>query len=273
MCRWIAYSGSPLPMEELILKPRYSLIEQSYSSRQGAEPTNGDGFGVGWYGDDLDPGVFKSIEPAWNDRNLASIARHIRSHMFLAHVRATTGTPIQQTNCHPFRRANWLLVHNGSISGYERVRRDLAFAVDPPLFAGIEGTTDSELMFNLALTFGLDSDPKTALEKMAGFVEQVGRDHGVEFPLQMTLGLTDGRRLYGVRYSSQHDSRSLYHSTHVKALQQINPDLNWFSTDARAIVSEPLDDMQEHWAAVPESSLVTIESGRVDVRDFEPGTG
>lgn len=268
MCRWIAYIGAPLPMEELILKPEYSLIEQSYSCRQGAEPTNGDGFGVGWYGDRLDPGVFRSIEPAWNDRNLASIARHIRSRLFLAHVRATTGTPIQQTNCHPFRKENWLFVHNGAIRQYDQARRDLAFAIDPSLFAGIEGTTDSELMFNLALTFGLESDPVTALEKMASFVERVGRDRDVEFPLQMTLGLSDGKRLYAVRYSSEQQSRSLYHSTHVEALRQINPDLSQFSPDARAIVSEPLDDMQELWQAVPESSVITIEGGQVEVRDF-----
>ncbi len=270
MCRWIAYLGSPLPMEELILKPKYSLIEQSYASREGVEPTNGDGFGVGWYGDDLDAGVFKSIEPAWNDRNLASIAKHIRSHLFLAHVRATTGTPIQQTNCHPFSKRNWLFVHNGLIREYHQVRRDLAFAIDPSLFPSIEGTTDTELMFNLALTFGLESDPMPALEKMAGFVEQVGHDHGVEFPLQMTLGISDGKRLYAVRYSSEHQSRSLYHSTHIEALKQLNPDLSQFSRDSRAVVSEPLDDMQELWVPVPESSAVVIADGRIDVRNFVP---
>lgn len=270
MCRWLAYSGSPLAMDELLLKPRYSLIEQSYACREGAEPTNGDGFGVGWYGDDASPGVFKSIEPAWNDRNLASLARHIRSRLFLAHVRATTGTPIQQTNCHPFVHGSWLFVHNGSIAGYDRVHRDLALAVNPALFVGIEGTTDSELMFNLALTFGLESDAIAALEKMAGFVERIGREHGIEFPLQMTLGLSDGKRLLAVRYSSQRKSRTLYHSTHVDALRQINPDPSRFSADARAIVSEPLDEMRDRWKAVPESSAVAIEAGRVELRDFTP---
>jgi glutamine amidotransferase len=47
MCRWIAYSGSPVQLDELLLKPSHSLIVQSLRSELGAEPTNGDGFGIG----------------------------------------------------------------------------------------------------------------------------------------------------------------------------------------------------------------------------------
>jgi len=270
MCRWLAYTGAPVAMEELILKPEHSLIEQSYSCREGAEPTNGDGFGVGWYGEDFEPGIFRSTEPAWNDRNLASLSKHIRSHLFIAHVRATTGTPIQQTNCHPFCHQNWIFAHNGLIAEHHKLRRDLAYAVDASLYPGIEGTTDSELMFKLALTFGLESDPFSALERMAGFVEKTGREHGVKFPLQMTLAVSDGTRLFAVRYSSQHHSRSLYHSNNLEALQTINPRLSLFSPDARAVVSEPLDDIQELWTAVPESSALMVESGNVEVLSFDP---
>ncbi len=75
MCRWLAYSGSPILLEELLYKPRHSLIDQSLHSRLGVETTNGDGFGVGWYGKNADtPAVFHSIEPAWNERNLRELA-------------------------------------------------------------------------------------------------------------------------------------------------------------------------------------------------------
>jgi len=270
MCRWIAYVGSPVHMDELILKPEHSLIDQSLASKEGAETTNGDGFGVGWYGDTLEPGLYKSTEPAWNDRNLAELSKHIRSHLFLAHVRATTGTPIQQTNCHPFCHRQWLFVHNGVIRDYHRVRRDLAFAVDPVLFPGIEGTTDSELMFNLALTFGLESDPIVALERMTGFVEDVGRRHNVEHPVQMTLGLSDGKRLFAVRYSSERQSRSLYHSREIAALKELNPKFRKFPDDVHAIVSEPLSEMSEMWERVPESSAVVVDAGTLTVQPFEP---
>ena len=270
MCRWLGYSGAPLYLEEVLLKPEHSLIDQSLASKEGAETTNGDGFGVGWYGEPAEPGLYKDIEPAWNDRNLADLARHIKSGLFLAHVRATTGTPIQRTNCHPFRYGKWLFVHNGLIRDLSRLRRHLAFNVNPSLYSAIEGTTDSEIMLHLALTFGLESEPLAALERMAGLVEATGAANAVEHPLQMSLGLSDGERLYAVRYSSEHNSRTLYHSASMDALQRAYPDLQRFSPDARVVVSEPLRDLPGAWEEIPESTAVIIYRGEVERHAFEP---
>ena len=154
MCRWLAYSGTPLLIEELIYRPSHSLIDQSLHSKLGAETTNGDGFGVGWYGEQDTPAVFKSVEPAWHDRNLREVAGHVESGLFLAHIRASTGTAVQQTNCHPFRYGKWIWVHNGLVRDFHSLKRDLALAVDESLFASIEGSTDSELLFYLALLLG-----------------------------------------------------------------------------------------------------------------------
>ena len=121
MCRWLAYSGSPVLLDELLLKPRYSLIDQSLHSRFGATTTNGDGLGIGWYGVGETPGVFHCIEPAWNNRNLQELARHIVSPLVFAHIRASTGGAIQQTNCHPFRHGAWLWMHNGLINEFAAV--------------------------------------------------------------------------------------------------------------------------------------------------------
>src|ERR1044072_8849461 len=115
MCRWLAYSGSPVLLEELLYGPENSLVVQSLHSRMGAEETNGDGFGIGWYGRQEAPAVFHSIEPAGNDRNLGALAAHITSPLVFAHIRASTGSPVQQTNCHPFSHGRWLLVDNGAI--------------------------------------------------------------------------------------------------------------------------------------------------------------
>ena len=127
--------------------------------------------GLGWYEHRSEPALFRSISPAWGDENLLELATEIRTRLFLAHVRAGTGTPVQQTNCHPFRYRNWLFVHNGYVAGYQRLRRDLLLAVHPDLFGNIAGSTDSELLFHLALTFGLTDDPITGIARMAGFVE------------------------------------------------------------------------------------------------------
>ena len=215
MCRWIAYTGSPLLIEDLLYVPENSLIVQSLHAQLGVEPTNGDGFGVGWYGDGEIPGRYRSIEPAWNDRNLREVASQIRSRLVLAHVRASTGTPVQQSNCHPFRHGRWLWVHNGALAGFHATKRDLLLAVDPALFPDIEGSTDSELFFYLALTFGLEQDPPAAVARAVGLIEEVGRRHGEQFPVQMTVATTDGETLWAFRYSTEGRSRSLFHSTDV----------------------------------------------------------
>jgi predicted glutamine amidotransferase len=273
MCRWLAYTGSPILVEDLLYRPEHSLIVQSMSSTMGAEPTNGDGFGLGWYADRPTPGVFHSAEPAWNDRNLRELAGHIRSGCVMAHIRASTGSPVQLTNCHPFRRDRWLWMHNGLIYGFHESKRELAMAVDPSLFADIEGTTDSELFFYLALTFGLESDPVGAVARAVGLIEDVGRRNGEAFPMQMTVATTDGDALYAFRYSSEGMSRSLFHSADVSTLREQYPDnplLRELSDDARLVVSEPLGSLRGAWREVPESTCVVIRDGRQELVPFVP---
>ncbi len=273
MCRWVGYFGAPLRMEELVYNASHSLVEQSRAARFTSHLTNADGFGVGWYGTRAGPGVYRSVAPAWSDRNLQELCAQIESPLFLAHVRAATGTAVQQTNCHPFRHGRWIFVHNGFIDDYHRLRRDLMLAVDPQLFDGIEGTTDSELLFFLALTFGLDAEPLPALERMAGFVEATGREHGVDAPLQMTLGLSDGERLYAVRYASGGVANSLYVSNDAHDVRLLYPDderLAHLSDEARAVVSEPLGDLPGVWREVPPSSALIVQSGADEQVAFAP---
>lgn len=270
MCRWLAYSGAPILLDEVLFKTDHSLIDQSLRALDTHNTTNGDGFGIGWYGNRAKPGVYRDIRPAWNDTNLQALAAQIESPMFLAHVRATTGSPVQRTNCHPFSYQNWLFVHNGLINGYDTLRRDLAFAIAPELFPLISGTTDSELMFLLALSFGMEGDPKAGLARMAGLVEHVAEKNGVDDALQMTLGISDGDSLYAVRYSTAGESRSLFHSASRDVTMEIAPDAGRFSRDARAIVSEPLSDLEADWIPVPESSFLTITKGNISCETFTP---
>jgi predicted glutamine amidotransferase len=274
MCRWLAYSGSPILLEELLYKPDHSLIDQSLHARLGVETTNGDGFGVGWYDANTDtPAVFRSIEPAWNDRNLREVASHVASPLFLAHIRASTGTPVQQTNCHPFRFGRWLWVHNGLVRDFLHLKRELVLAVDESLYSFIEGSTDSELLFYLALTLGLEDDPPGAVERMVGLVEKVGRSHGAEHPLQMTIATTDGKSVWAFRYSSEGKSRSLYFSTDMRAVREMYPErprLQEVSDETRIIVSEPIVELAGAWNEVPESSYGVVREGEDELRALRP---
>jgi predicted glutamine amidotransferase len=274
MCRWLAYSGSPVLIEELLYKPTHSLIDQSLHSRLGAETTNGDGFGIGWYSEGAPrPAVFHSVEPAWNERNLRELAGHISSHLVFAHIRASTGGAIQQTNCHPFRHQNWLWMHNGFIGDFEHVKRDLRVAVDADLYPEIEGTTDTETFFYLALTLGLEEDPPGAVARAVGMIEDVGRRHGVEHPIQMTVATTDGEDLWAFRYSSDGKARSLFFSTAVETLRDLYPDNPIFQqvdVETRLIVSEPLGDLAGAWNEVPESTYGIVQPGADEMHPFQP---
>jgi glutamine amidotransferase len=269
----MGWSGQPVIVEELLFKPKHGLVDQSLHSRMGVETTNGDGFGLGWYGQGDGPAVYHGVAPAWGDANLRELASHVESHMFLAHVRATTGTAIQQTNCHPFRHGKWLFVHNGVIQGFELMRRELMLAIAPELFANVQGSTDSEVLFHLALTFGLDQDPIAALERAVGLVEATAVNHGIENAIQASLGVTDGERLWGFRYSTEHKSRSLFLSAEADTVRELYPDnsrLQRLREEDRIIVSEPLADLPGVWHEIPESTVVIVQPGPDEQRPFRP---
>jgi predicted glutamine amidotransferase len=144
-------------------------------------------------------------------------------------------------------------------------------AIEREYFTHIHGTTDSELMFYLALTFGLKDDPLGALERMAGFVERTAAEHGVKQALWMTLGVTDGQTIYAVRYASDGKAPTLFHSRDVEDLYHHNPRLReFFSKHGRAIVSEPTSGKAAMWAEVPQSSAIVLHDGEVINKPFRP---
>jgi predicted glutamine amidotransferase len=273
MCRWMAWSGQPLIVEELLFQPEHGLIDQSLHSRMGVETTNGDGFGLGWYGAGEGPGTYRSVAPAWGDANLRALSAHVESHLFLAHVRATTGTAIQETNCHPFRHGRWLFVHNGVIAGFHAMRRELMLEVAPERFAEIEGSTDSEVLFHLALTYGLERDPVAALERTIGLVEATAMRHGIEHAVQASIGVADGERLWALRYSTEGRSRTLFVSADAESVRRLYPErprLQRLRDEDRIVVSEPIANLPGVWHKIPESTVVLVQPGPDEQIPFRP---
>ena len=275
MCRWMAWLGQPVLVEELLFKTQHGIVDQSLHARMGAEPTNGDGFGLGWYDEGgARPAVYRSVSPAWADANLRELAGHIESPLFIAHVRAAIGSPVQQTNCHPFRHGQWLFTHNGFIAGFEVLRRELMLAVDPALFADVHGSTDTEVVFHLALTFGLEEDPIGALERTVGLIEEAARRKGIAGAVQASFGVSDGTSLWCVRYATEGPARSLFASADVDAVRSLHPDnprLQRLSPDDRLIVSEPVSDLPGIWQEIPEGTAVTVRHGGVlEHQPFRP---
>jgi predicted glutamine amidotransferase len=274
MCRWMAWVGQPVLIDELLFRPAHGIVDQSLHARMGAEPTNGDGFGLGWYGAGEGPGVYRSVAPAWSDPNLRELAMHIESPLFMAHVRAAVGSPVQETNCHPFRRGRWLFVHNGYVADFHALRRDLMLALDPSLFAEVHGSTDTEIVFHLALSNGLEDDPIAALERSVGLIEDAADRVGARRHVQASFGVADGDALWAVRYASDGPARSLFASADADAIKRLYPSssrLARLSHDDRLVVSEPFSELPGLWHEIPPASAVVVRrGGELEHRPFRP---
>jgi glutamine amidotransferase len=266
--------GNPVLMHDLLYLPEHSIVTQSLSSTMGAEPTNGDGFGIGWYGIGDEPAQFRSVEPAWHDKNLQDISKHIMSKTIFCHVRAASAkNSVQQTNCHPFRYGQWLFQHNGVIRSFAKVKRELILEVDAEIFPDMLGSTDSEVFFFLALTYGLEDDPPKAIAKAIAFVEHIGRNHNVQFPFQGTVALSNGEQLWAFRYSSENKSRTLFYSTDTDKIKAMYPEgklVAKLSKESRLVVSEPLSSLPGVWNEVAESSYLVVKGETIHLFPFQP---
>lgn len=255
MCRWAAYIGSPIFLEDVICRPGHSLVRQSHDAQRCLTPVNADGFGLAWYGERAEPGLYRDIMPAWSDSNLKSLTATLKSHLFLAHVRASTGTATSRNNCHPFVVGRWSFMHNGQFGGYDLWRRSAEVLIPDDLYAHRKGATDSEALFLCALGEGLDSDPCGALARATARFEALARARGTAPHVRLTCALSDGERLYAVRYASDDQAPTLFH--------------RWSETrGGRAVVSEPLESDETGWLEIPRGSFCVFEGERVTVTPF-----
>ncbi|MEQ1698024.1 MAG: class II glutamine amidotransferase [Hyphomicrobiaceae bacterium] len=246
MCRWIAYQGETTALERYVTEPARSLIIQSLHALEGVS-TNGDGFGLGWYNQQSEPGLYREVRPAWSDENLHHLCHHIHSHLFFAHVRSSTGTAVTRANCHPFVSDNWLFMHNGFIGNWDRLRRPVEALIPDSLYPARFGTTDSESIFLAIMGASVRRDPISAtaatLAKLTNLVTS-GRVH--DDKLRFTSALSNGQDLYAFRYAVNDNANTLYYRE---------------KANGTVIVSEPLDLDRASWTAVPENHVVIARRG------------
>lgn len=268
MCRLAAYLGTEIPLENIIAKPRHSLLVQSLDAQEAKLRVNGDGFGIAWYGHLPEPGLFKDVLPAWADTNLRSICRLVRSPLFLAHVRAATTGATSRDNCHPFTYGSWSFMHNGGIGDFSLIRRDMELLIPDPYYGARRGTTDSELFFHLLLTNGLETDPLQALRvTIPQVLELVDRHRATDKPVRLTCVFSEGSRIFAFRYSNDGQAPSLYRSDSL-------------DHGGRAVASEPLEGQCARWKPLHENMLLEISAdGTIELPLFaeealaDPGPG
>ena len=249
MCRLVAYLGEPIYLDAVVCTPRHSLVRQALKAEEARTVTNGDGFGVGWYGERAEPGVYREVMPAWSDENLLALCATVRSRLFFAHVRAATGGGIARHNCHPFRHGKWLFMHNGQIGGYAGVRRMLEAQLPDGLFAARCGATDSELLFLLALArIEAGAAPESAMLAVLHDTQTLMARLGIAQPLRFAAALSDGAQLLAFRFASDDHPPSLYVGG---------------GAQGHIVASEPLDAHPECWQSVAANSWVRVDAGGV----------
>jgi glutamine amidotransferase len=254
MCRWIAYHGETTPLDRYVTEPAHSLVVQSLKALESAGSTNGDGFGLGWYGDRPEPGLYREVRPAWSDENLLHLCRHIRSHLFFAHVRASTGTPTTRPNCHPFSHGRWLFMHNGQFGDWSLIRRRVEALIPDAIYPSRGGTTDSEAVFLAIVGADADADPVAATERVLATITDIVAASGTKEPLRFTAAMSDGSNLFAFRYANNETANSLYY-------REIGNNV--------VIVSEPLDMERAFWRQVPPSHAIVARAGeRVRMQPF-----
>jgi glutamine amidotransferase len=273
MCRLVAYLGPELLLEDILVKPINSIIMQSLHARESQIPTNGDGFGLGWYAPEIspDPAVFTSIFPAWNDQNLLHLTAKIKSPAFFAHVRAASSGGVSNANCHPFIYGPWMLMHNGEIHNFIIIKRHLRHLLDDDIYHWIQGETDSEHLFALFLQLAKGKDLtninvvadilELTLYEILQLVKQFSK-HGTSF---FNICLTDGKRMVATRYSSTKKTRpeSMHYSL---GSQFIARDGNYHMVqdgpqNCILVTSEKLNNYHSEWNDVPINHLMIVNEG------------
>ena len=261
MCRWNAFRPAA-PVDELLFRTEHGLIDQSLHSRMGAETTNGDGFGVGWYGAGEDPARYRSVAPPGATTNLRELAAHVESPLFLAHIRATTGSRCSRPTATP--SATGVAVRpQRRHRRLPRMRRDLLLAVDPALFDGIAGLD----RLRAAVLPRADLRPRAGparrgrargRARRGDRARARGREPGADDArLQRRRAAVGGALLVRAQ---------LAHAVRLRgrdALRRLHPDNPRCSArdEDRVVVSEPLADLPGAWIEVPESTALIVQPG------------
>lgn len=246
MCRFVAYLGRPIFLDELVCAPQHSLVRQSLRADQAKTVTNGDGFGVGWYGERPQPGIYREVMPAWSDENLLALCASVRSGLFFAHVRAATGTSIARQNCHPFHHGRYMFMHNGQIGGYAQVRRSLEAQLHDTFYAARRGATDSELLFLLALQeIEAGREVSDAMQTVLNNTLSLMRAMGIDAPLRFAAALSDGESVHAFRFSSDDKPPTLYVRQHG---------------DGAIVASEPLEDCSQGWEPLAAGTVLKVDA-------------
>ncbi|HLP28107.1 MAG TPA: class II glutamine amidotransferase [Candidatus Didemnitutus sp.] len=275
MCRFIAYIGPSILADDLLYKPKFSLVTaQTMNAGEMSVSVNGDGFGIGFYAPELDnePCVFRSIKPAWSDHNLKSLAKKINSPCMFAHVRAASpGMPVEEMNSHPFSCGQLMFMHNGVVGGFKQIRRKLLRTLNDTAYDAIHGSTDSEHLFGLFLNHIADPHGSVTCEEMVQAMNMMFSDlntllmeSAVRQHSYLNLAVTNGTCLIAVRYTTNPNVQpaSLYYM-HGREYHCVGDhcvmEPSYGKPSSIVVASEPFTARRSDWMKVERNSMMVVD--------------
>ncbi|MEN3584270.1 ergothioneine biosynthesis protein EgtC [Streptomyces sp. ZYX-F-203] len=247
MCRHIAYVGTRVPLERLLVTPVHGLYRQSWAPRgQRFGTVNADGFGVGWYAEeDAVPARYRRSGPIWADGSFADLARVVRTGALLAAVRdATVASADGEAAAAPFAADTWLFSHNGAVSGWPASLSRSARSLPGEALLTLEARNDSAFVWALLL-----ARLRAGRERGAAMAETVREVASAAPASRLNLLLTDGATITATAWGDSLWCRSTPEGGTV-------------------VASEPFDDTPE-WRAVPDRTLLVAD--RTGVRSVPIG--
>ena len=234
-----------MPVRPIVFGGTHTLVRQSYAPREMRGAHNADGYGVAWYHEGH-PIRIREARPLWHDAELEQLLASVHSNCMFAIVRnASPGIPVDRGEVAPLIYKRWSFALNGYVRKFRsHAMRTLRSTLPDELYGAIQGTSDTETLFMMAITeVWKGASMATALSTVA---ERAG-SLGLRCRLNMVM--SDGESIAVSRTSNTEETNSLY-VAHRTSL----------APGGTLVVSEPLDASGE-WEEVPPYSVVELAPG------------
>ena len=257
VCRFVAYLGEEIKLEELVYNFPHNLVVQSYAPKELlVGNVNLDGFGCGWYNTavEKDPALYATLLPIWADYRFPTIAKAVASNIIFSSVRnATPPFPNELSSVLPLALGKYLFLHNGYITEYNKCKRRLENELPDEYFDMIQSRSDSAFIFaafmwklsEIDVTEKLIKNAMIAtLDWLKNQLESLGEK------ANLNIGIADGESMMFIRHEFNGACNSLYYNESHEQLSK-----------GVLIASEPLDE-DNGWNEVPENSMIEVMLGK-----------
>ena len=162
-----------------------------------------DGFGFAWLGHDNLWKIYKQPRTYTKDPQIGAKIDHIPKRMVLGHLRKANYGGKTRENTQPFVYGPFVMIHNGVIHDFEKVKPVIENMIADEYKPHILGETDSEHLFFAFITaYHMNPRSRGHIETSVHSVFDVFAKHGIAFLANLVFGKPD--EMYVGRHRSNY---------------------------------------------------------------------